>query len=198
MNQLAMVRMTLPLLAAAMIAACDAAPSATPPLEGASIGGDFTLNGEDGKPVRWSDFDGQYRTVYFGFAFCPDVCPTDNQRAMAGLKLFEKTDPERAAKVQPLFISVDPKRDTPQVLTEFTDAFHSRLIGMTGTDEQIAKVTKDFAAFYSLGEVREGGGYDVEHSTITYLFGPDGKPLATLPTDQGAEAVAAELAKWVR
>ena len=198
MNQLAMVRMTLPLLAAAMIAACDAAPSATPPLEGASIGGDFTLNGEDGKPVRWSDFDGQYRTVYFGFAFCPDVCPTDNQRAMAGLKLFEKTAPELAAKVQPLFISVDPKRDTPQVLTEFTDAFHSRLIGMTGTDEQIAKVTKDFAAFYSLGEVRGGGGYDVEHSTITYLFGPDGKPLATLPTDQGAEAVAAELAKWVR
>ena len=198
MNQLAMVRMTLPLLAAAALAACDAAPSATPPLEGASIGGDFTLNGEDGKPVRWSDFDGQYRTVYFGFAFCPDVCPTDNQRAMAGLKLFEKTDPERAAKVQPLFISVDPKRDTPQVLTEFTDAFHSRLIGMTGTDEQIAKVTKDFAAFYSLGEVREGGGYDVEHSTITYLFGPNGKPLATLPTDQGAEAVAAELAKWVR
>ena len=198
MNQLAMVRMTLPLLAAATLAACDAAPSATPPLEGASIGGDFTLNGEDGEQVSWSDFDGQYRTVYFGFAFCPDVCPTDNQRAMAGLKLFEKTDPERAAKVQPLFISVDPKRDTPQVLTEFTDAFHPRLIGMTGTDEQIAKVTKDFAAFYSLGEVREGGGYDVEHSTITYLFGPDGKPLATLPTDQGAEAVAAELAKWVR
>ncbi len=198
MNQLAMVRMTLPLLAAATLVACDASPSATPPLEGASIGGDFTLDGEDGKPVRWSDFEGRYRTVYFGFAFCPDVCPTDNQRAMAGLKLFEKTDPERAAKVQPLFISVDPKRDTPQVLTEFTDAFHPRLIGMTGTDEQIAKVTKDFAAFYSLGEVREGGGYDVEHSTITYLFGPDGKPLATLPTDQGAEAVAAELAKWVR
>lgn len=173
-------------------------PAGPPPLEGADIGGDFTLTGEDGKPVSWSDFDGQYRTIYFGYTFCPDVCPVDVQRAMAGLKRFEASDPERAAKVQPLFVSVDPARDTPEVLTEFTDAFHPRLIGMTGSKEQLDKLTKDYAAYYSIGEPNEAGGYLVDHTSITYLFGPDGKPIAILPTDTGPEAVAQELDKWVR
>ena len=173
-------------------------PAGPPPLEGADIGGDFTLTGEDGKPVSWGDFDGQYRTIYFGYTFCPDVCPVDVQRAMAGLKRFEASDPERAAKVQPLFVSVDPARDTPEVLTEFTDAFHPRLIGMTGSKEQLDKLTKDYAAYYSIGAPNEAGGYLVDHTSITYLFGPDGKPIAILPTDAGPEAVAQELDKWVR
>ena len=173
-------------------------PAGPPPLEGADIGGDFTLTGEDGKPVSWGDFDGQYRTIYFGYTFCPDVCPVDVQRAMAGLKRFEASDPERAAKIQPLFVSVDPARDTPEVLTEFTDAFHPRLIGMTGSKEQLDKLTKDYAAYYSIGEPNEAGGYLVDHTSITYLFGPDGKPIAILPTDAGPEAVAEELDKWVR
>ena len=173
-------------------------PAGPPPLEGADIGGDFTLTGEDGKPVSWGDFDGQYRTIYFGYTFCPDVCPVDVQRAMAGLKRFEASDPERAAKIQPLFVSVDPARDTPEVLTEFTDAFHPRLIGMTGSTEQLDKLTKDYAAYYSIGEPNEAGGYLVDHTSITYLFGPDGKPIAILPTDAGPEAVAQELDKWVR
>ena len=173
-------------------------PAGPPPLEGADIGGDFTLTGEDGKPVSWGDFDGQYRTIYFGYTFCPDVCPVDVQRAMAGLKRFEASDPERAAKVQPLFVSVDPARDTPEVLTEFTDAFHPRLIGMTGSKEQLDKIAKDYAAYYSVGEPNEAGGYLVDHTSITYLFGPDGEPIAILPTDAGPEAVAEELDKWVR
>ena len=182
------------------LSACSqsAQPAGPPPLEGADIGGDFTLTGEDGKPVSWSDFEGQYRTIYFGYTFCPDVCPVDVQRGMAGLKRFEKSDPERAAKVQPLFVSVDPARDTPEVLTEFTNAFHPRLIGMTGSKEQLDKLTKDYAAYYSIGEPNEAGGYLVDHTSITYLFGPDGKPIAILPTDAGPEAVAQELDKWVR
>lgn len=192
----------LPILAAFTLAlsACSqsAQPAGPPPLEGADIGGDFTLTGEDGKPVSWGDFDGKYRTIYFGYTFCPDVCPVDVQRAMAGLKRFEASDPERAAKVQPLFVSVDPERDTPEVLTEFTDAFHPRLIGMTGSREQLDKLTKDYAAYYSIGEPNEAGGYLVDHTSITYLFGPDGKPIAILPTDAGPEAVAEELHKWVR
>lgn len=191
----------LPLAAIALgLTACsqDAQPAAPPPLEGADIGGDFTLAGEDGEPVSFGDFEGQYRTIYFGYTFCPDVCPVDVQRAMAGLKRFEESDPERAAKVQPLFVSVDPQRDTPEVLTEFTNAFHPRLIGMTGSKEQLDEVVKDFAAFYRIGDVSEGGGYLVDHTNITYLFGPEGEPIAILPTDEGPEAVAAELGKWVR
>lgn len=204
MNPIAMSARThaIPLFAplALLLAACSASDAldAPPPLEGADIGGDFTLLSEDAREVSWSDFDGQYRTIYFGYTFCPDVCPVDVQRAMAGLKRFEESDPARAAKIQPLFVSVDPDRDTPEVLTQFTDAFHPRLIGMTGTEERIDAVIEDYAAYYRLGEPNESGGYLVDHTNITYLFGPEGEPIAILPTDEGPEAVAAELDKWVR
>jgi protein SCO1/2 len=199
MNRDTMLRNSVPLVAALLaLAACQDAPPEQPPLAGAAIGAEFTLTGEDGDPVSWSDFDGQYRTLYFGYTYCPDVCPVDTQRAMAGLKAFEQANPELGAQIQPLFVSVDPARDTPAVLAEFTDSFHPRLIGMTGTKEQIDAVTEAFAAVYSIEEPNEAGGYLVGHTNITYLFGPDGEPLAMLPTDQGPEAVAAELDKWVR
>lgn len=183
------------------LVACTAAtdtPADEPPLAGAAIGGAFELVSETGETVRWSDFQGQYRTVYFGFAYCPDVCPTDNQRAMAGLRAFEAANPEAGAKIQPLFISIDPERDTPQVVGEFTEAFHPRLLGLTGTPEQVRAAADTFAVFFSRGEDTPGGGYLMDHSNVTYLFGPEGEPIATLPTDLGAEAVADELAKWVR
>ncbi len=183
------------------LAACSPqtdAASGEPPLQGATIGGDFELVAETGDKVRFSDFDGQYRTVYFGYAYCPDICPTDNQRAMAGLREFEQAEPELGAKIQPLFISIDPERDTPEVVAEFTDAFHPRLLGLTGSAEQIGAAAKKFAVYYSRGEDAPGGGYLMDHSNVTYLFGPDGLPITTLPTDLGAEAVAQELAKWVR
>lgn len=201
MNHAVMSRFFHLAIAALALGACSQQPqsevSGPPPLEGAAIGGDFTLTGETGEPVSFSDFDGQYRTVYFGYAYCPDVCPTDNQRAMAGLKRFEEDNPELGARVQPLFVSVDPERDTPEVLTEFTDAFHPRLIGMTGTKEQLDAAANAFAVYYSRGEETESGGYLMDHSNITYLFGPDGNPIAMLPTEEGPDAVAAELAKWV-
>ena len=112
-------------------------------------------------------------------------------------RVFEE-NPELGAKVQPLFVSIDPQRDTPEVLTEFTDAFHPRLIGMTGSKKQLDKAASDFAVFYSKGEETSNGGYLMDHSNQTYLFGPDGQPLALLPTSDGPDAVAAELAKWVR
>ena len=205
MNHAVMPRFAFLFSAVLALGACNdlsdsglAAPDQRPPLEGATIGGDFTLVGEDGNPVSFSDFDGQYRTIYFGYAFCPDICPTDNQRAMAGLELFEEDFPERGAKVQPLFVSVDPDRDTTDVLAEFTDAFHPRLIGMTGDAEQVEAAADKFGVYVSVPEDRSEDGYLVGHSNITFLFGPDGKPLATLPTDQGPKAVRDELAKWVR
>ncbi len=199
MNRDTMLRNTTFLLPAILaIAACQTEPAGDPPLAGAAIGGDFTLTGEDGNPVSWNDFDGQYRTIYFGYTYCPDVCPVDTQSAMAGLKAFEEENPQLGARIQPLFVSVDPDRDTPEALTEFTDSFHPRLIGMTGTSEQLDAVTRDFAATYTIGEKEENGGYLVGHTNLTYLFGPDGEPLAMLPTDEGSAAVAAELEKWVR
>ena len=202
MNREAMARkFILPLALVLTLTACEAAQPVDhgePPLAGATIGGDFTLTGESGAPVSWNDFAGQYRTIYFGYAFCPDICPTDVQRAMAGLKRFEEENPELGEQIQPLFVSVDPDRDTPEVLTEFTDAFHPRLIGMTGDEATLQDVAKDFGTTFSRGETSEGGGYLMNHFGYTYLFGPDGEPLAMLPTEEGPEAVAAELGKWVR
>jgi len=189
---------TLLIAGALALAGCNAAaPADEPPLAGAAIGGDFALTGSDGRTVRWDDFAGKYRVVYFGYAFCPDVCPTDMQRVAQGLKLLKASAPETAAKIQPIFITIDPARDTPKVVGEFAAAFSPDVIGLTGTPDQIAAAASAFKVYYSKGEATPGGGYLVNHSNIVYLFGPAGEPLATLPVDLGADAVAAELAKWV-
>jgi len=180
------------------LAGCSAAaPVGEPPLAGAAIGGDFALTGSTGETVRWGDFAGQYRIVYFGYTYCPDVCPTDMQRVAQGLKALKARDPAKAAKITPIFITIDPERDTQAVVGEFAAAFSPDIIGLTGTPDQIAAAAKAFKVFYQKGEAVEGGGYLVDHTNITYLFGPDGEPLATLPTDQGGDAVAAELDRWV-
>lgn len=173
------------------------APAQEPPLAGAAIGGDFALTNAAGETVRWGDFAGKYRVVYFGYAFCPDVCPTDMQRVAQGLKVLKAQDPDKAGQIVPIFITIDPERDTQQVVGEFAAAFSPDIIGLTGTPEQIAAAAKAFKVYYAKGETTPGGGYLVDHSNIAYLFGPDGEPIATLPTDKGGEAVAAELARWV-
>ncbi|MDG2002607.1 MAG: SCO family protein [Novosphingobium sp.] len=177
---------------------CSSEP---PPLEGANIGGPFTLVDKKGTTVKWSDFAGKYRMVYFGFTFCPDACPMDVAAMMAGFRTFEKAHPDRAKNVQPIFISIDPARDTPQVVGEFAAAFHPRLLGLTGTAEQVDAAATAFAAYYAKGE-ESAGGYLMDHSRIAYLMGPQGEPIALLPVDQGPareapQAVAAELEKWV-
>lgn len=201
MNRINKLSLLIPALIAAAalaLAGCSAAmPAAEPPLAGADIGGDFALTASDGRVVRWGDFAGKYRVVYFGYAFCPDICPTDMQRVAQGLKVLKASDPAKAAKIQPLFITIDPERDTQKVVGEFAAAFSPDIIGLTGTPEQIAAAAKAFRVFYARGEAVAGGGYLVDHSNIVYLFGPDGEPLATLPVDQGADAVAAELDRWV-
>lgn len=185
------------LLALAACSGGDPAPAQDPPLAGADIGGPFELVGTDGKTVRWGDFAGKYRIVYFGFTYCPDICPTDVGRMVHGLDRLAKQDPGKAEKIVPIFISVDPERDTPAVMGEFTAAFSDKLIGLTGTPEQVKAAADAFRVYYSRGEDTPGGGYLVDHSAVVYLFGPQGEPLATLPVDKGADAVAAELAKWV-
>ena len=186
------------LLPLTLIAAgCSGAPAEEPPLAGAAIGGPFELVDSSGETVRWDDFAGQYRMVYFGYAYCPDVCPLDVQRMMRGYDRFKQAEPELAAELQPIFITIDPARDTPEVVGEFTSAFSDDLVGLTGTPEQIDKAAKAFAVYYGKGEVSEAGGYLMDHSRAAYLMDRDGKPLALLPVEKSAEDVAAELEKWV-
>lgn len=172
-------------------------PTESPPLEGAQIGGPFTLVDKAGKTVTWDQFKGQWRIVYFGYTFCPDACPTDVQQMMRGFAQFTKDHPDEAAKVQPIFISIDPARDTPAVVGQWTAAFSPRLLGLTGTKQQVDVAVKAFSAYYRRGEDTPGG-YLMDHTRIAYLMDPDGKPISMLPVDQGGKAVAEELAKWVR
>jgi protein SCO1/2 len=204
MNRRAMfplIRAMFALTAPALLIACSADPQAAaapePPLAGASIGGEFTLVDKAGKTVRWSDFDGSWRTVYFGYTFCPDACPLDMQVLMKGFQAFEKKHPDLAAKVQPLFITIDPERDGPKEVGEFAAAFHPRLIGLTGTTQQVDSAAKAFAAYYQKGE-ETAGGYLMDHARVAYLMDPQGKPIAILPIDESPKAVTAELEKWVR
>jgi protein SCO1 len=211
MSGLAMNKNLLTALSAAfLLVSCSGEPAqpslAEAPLAGAAIGGDFTLTDQDGNKRTWKEFDGKYRIVYFGYTSCPDICTPDMQNLMAGLKAFEKASPDLAARIQPIFITVDPKRDTPAVLKQFVSAFHPRAIGLTGTDAEIADATKKFAVYASRVEGSTPESYLMSHSQTPYLMGPDGKPLAIMPADQpntdaneGApKLVEAELAKWVR
>src|SRR3954468_7536883 len=185
------------LLAALLLVGCSS-PSAPPPLEGASMGGPFTLTDQNGRRVSDRDFAGKYRLVYFGYTFCPDVCPVDMQVIGAGLRSFESQDADRAARVQPIFISVDPARDTPPVLRQFVAAFHPRMIGLTGSEAEIAQVAREYRIFYERGEASAGGGYMVNHTRMAILYGPEGQPIAMIPHDQGPDGVAAELGRRVR
>jgi protein SCO1/2 len=199
MNRSAMPRPAIAsILPALLLAACQ--PPATtaeePPLAGAAIGGPFELVGSDGETVRWSDFDGKYRMVYFGYAYCPDVCPLDVQRMMKGYAAFKQAEPALAAQVQPIFVTIDPQRDTPAVVGEFTSAFSDDLIGLTGTPEQVAAAAKAFSVYYAKGEGTDTN-YLMDHSRGAYLMGRKGEPIALLPVEDSAEGVTAELEKWV-
>jgi protein SCO1/2 len=158
----------------------------------AGVGGPFSLQNGDGKTMTDRDFRGKYLLVYFGYTFCPDVCPTTlNEVAGAMDKLGSKAD-----QVQPVFITVDPRRDTPTVMKQYTASFTPRLIGLTGTPDEIAKVAKEYRVYYA--EHRTGQGpddYTMDHSSVLYLMGPDGKFIAPLRSDEPGEQMAADIAK---
>lgn len=178
---------------------CSASqPSTAAPLAGARIGGPFILTDQNGRRVSDRDLGDRYRIYYFGYTFCPDVCPVDMQNISAALHLLDKSDPALAARVVPVFITVDPERDTPAVLKEFTGAFDPRIIGLTGSPAEIRAVAANFAIFYQKEPPRPDGGYIVGHQRVAYLFGPDNKPLALLPQDHPPTEIADEIKRWTR
>jgi protein SCO1/2 len=157
-----------------------------------SIGGPFTLQDGSGKPVTDRDFRGKYMLVYFGYTFCPDVCPT-TLNAVADA--MDKLGPA-SSRIQPVFITVDPKRDTPQVVKQYAAAFGPRIVGLTGTAEQIAEAAKEYRVYYA--EHRTGSGpndYSMDHSSVLYLMNPEGAFVAPVRADQSGDEIAANLKK---
>ena len=191
------MRKSLFLGLAMLLAGCGQGPSATPPLAGARIGGPFALTDQDGRAVTERSFAGRYLIVYFGYTFCPDACPTDMAAIGTGLKQVAATDPARAAKVTPVFITVDPARDTSPVLKAFVAAFHPRAVGLTGSQTAIDMVAKEYGVAHSLGPKAADGGYLVDHSRAAYLMSPDGQPIALAGADGGPAEVARTIERWV-
>jgi protein SCO1/2 len=159
-----------------------------------SVGGPFALVDGDGKTVTDQTFRGKFLLVYFGYTYCPDVCPTTLNEVADAMDKLGAT----AARVQPIFITVDPKRDSPAVIKQYAANFSPRLLGLTGTPEQIAKVAKEYRVYYA--EHRTGPGpndYSMDHSSILYLMGPDGQFIEPIPADETAATIAADIQKAV-
>ena len=167
-------------------------------LSGSAVGGPFTLTDESGATVTSDSYKGLWRLMYFGFTYCPDVCPTDTAKLAAGLKQFEAKNPAAAARVQPLFITVDPERDDPAALAEFTAQFHPRLVGLTGTREQIDAVLKEFRVYASKVPGAVPDAYTFDHLAIIYLMDPEGRPVEFIAGSTATpEAIAAMLERFV-
>ena len=143
------------------------------------FGGDFTLFQGD-KPVSLSDFHGKLVVMYFGFASCPDVCPTTLSIIASALK---KLTPEEMQAVQPIFISIDPERDQGEKLDAYATYFHPGFIGITGTPDEVQKVANQYGGFFIKVESDSALEYLVEHTSKTYIISKDGKYVSILPHD---------------
>jgi protein SCO1/2 len=134
------------------------------------VGGPYALTDQNGKAVSSTDFHGKYQLIYFGYSFCPDVCPTTLGVISQALDQMG-VDQNR---IVPIFITIDPERDTPSVLKSYMAAFGPRFVGLTGTPAQIAAVEKEYRV-YAKKQPLPGGGYGMDHSSVIYLMGADGR-----------------------
>ncbi len=157
----------------------------------ALFGGPWSLTDVKGQAVSEKTWLGQVVVLYFGYLSCPDICPTSLQTIAQALDALGTT----AAKVQPLFVTVDPERDTSMRLADFTAQFHPRIIGLTGTPDQIASMTKAFRVSYRKVPDSSGKSYFIDHSSVVYLIDTGGKTAAVLGPETSADAMAAALGK---
>lgn len=143
----------------------------------AEIGGPFKLINQDGKETTEKDFIGRPVLVYFGYTFCPDVCPTSLTYMGSAMNELQTLDPKLASEIQPILISIDPKRDTKEKLKEYvtTPSFPKNLIGLTGSEEASLAAAKAFKVAFKANNEKDKENYTVDHSSIIYLLGRNGK-----------------------
>ncbi len=181
------------ILFSAPIAASDAVePSATELIEGllsgrVPVGGSFELTDQTGLRRTDADFRGKLLVLYFGYTYCPDVCPTELQSISLALDMLGAA---AAEATQPLFITVDPVRDTPARLSDFVSGFHPRLIGLTGSLAEIRKTATAYKTFFAKHSIVGSGDYSVDHTGFIYLVGKDGRYLGFLPPGLAPDAIA--------
>lgn len=160
----------------------------------ALIGGPFTLVDQHGKTVTDRDFRGRHMLVFFGFTHCPDICPAELQVISASL---DDLGPE-AEKVVPIFITLDPERDTPEIMADYVKNFGSRFVGLTGSPEAIAEAAKAYRVTYQkFQDESMGDNYSVDHSALAYLMGPDGEFITHIPYGTPADKMTETLRRYL-
>lgn len=153
----------------------------------ALVGGPFTLTDQDGRRVTDQDFRGKYMLIFFGYTYCPDFCPSELQVMSAAIDELGA----EGEKIQPVFITIDPARDDPETLKIYVGNFHPRMVGLTGSEEDIAAVAKEYRVYYAKAKGSEDKpDYLMDHSTIVYLMGPDGRFVKHFTYGTDAKALA--------
>lgn len=185
------LRWVAALACALALAACDAgkAPFLNTDVTGAEFGKGFELTDHHGKPRTLADYKGKVVTIFFGYTQCPDVCPTTLSEMAQVMKLLG----DRAADVQVLFVTVDPERDTRELLANYVPAFDPRFVGLFGDPAATAKVAKEFKVFYQKVPGTMPGTYSMDHTAGSYVFDRQGRLRLFVKHGQGAEPLAADL-----
>jgi len=158
----------------------------------ALIGGPFTLTDQAGRRVTEKDFLGRYMLIFFGYTHCPDICPSALQVMAAALdKLGDK-----AKEITPVFVTLDPERDTPAKMADYVKSFDQRIVGLTGSKEEVASAAKAYRVYYQLGQPdKQTGDYAVDHAAIIYLMGKDGQFVTHIPHTTNVDQVVNTISK---
>lgn len=163
-----------------------------PPIGRALVGGPFSLVDQTGKRVTDQDFRGRYMLIYFGYTYCPDVCPASLQVISAAL---DRIGPD-AGNVTPIFITIDPARDTPAKIGEYVKSFHPGFVGLTGSASEIAAVLKAYRVYANkVPDEKEPSAYTMDHSSVVYLMGPDGDLVTFMADSTKVDTLATQLRK---
>jgi len=162
--------------------------------QGVALGGPFTMVDQTGRTVTERDFAGKAMLIYFGFTYCPDVCPTELGTIAAALDAMGPL----ADRVTPVFISIDPDRDTPAAMADYVSRFHPRMVGLTGSAEQVAQTARAFRVYYAKVQPRDSTDYLMDHSSFIYFVGPDGKVRSLFRPETTPEAIASAVSAQLR
>jgi len=173
-------------MAALLVACSPAKPSFNSvDVSGANFGRELRLTDHNGKTRTLADFHGKVVVVFFGFTRCPDVCPS----TLAEMKLVKEKLGEDGARLQVLFVTVDPERDTPELLAKYVPAFDPSFLGLYGDAEAIARTAKEFKVFYQKVAGSSPDNYSVDHTAASYVYDPQGRLRLLVKHDQGADAL---------
>lgn len=176
------------LIAFAQISA-ERGSGASQSIPGSQVGGPFALVNQDGEAVTEQNFAGKYKLIYFGFTYCPAICPTELQKITRVLKELGPA----GENIQPLFISVDPERDTPKVIKDYISMFDKRFVALTGTPAQIDQVKKDYRIYANKVQDENNSDYTVDHSSFIYLMSPDNQLISIYRMEDDAAYMVSDI-----